>query len=117
MAFKVRADKLAIPRPVVFRIGGSVNTHITASCLDVSFEVVLLLLVQHISCSTEEYYSIVTTEILFIKTIGILSGIDDEVVLLSHLFQGLDAFRDRLVTKRTCLRKHQYPWLSFLFGA
>jgi len=54
MVLEPCAGEVVIPSPFVFCIGCGVDTNVSATCLDVSFEISFLVVVQEIACSIQE---------------------------------------------------------------
>src|SRR5690606_16699933 len=54
MTDEVTAHQSAIPAPIVFCIGGAVDTHISSARLDIAFKSCFLIVVEQIARCTEE---------------------------------------------------------------
>ena len=62
MAAEVRADELAVPRPLVFRVGGRVDAGKSATAAHVALERALLGTVEHIAGREQEDHRVVARE-------------------------------------------------------
>src|SRR5690349_2685264 len=117
VAGEIGAGQFAIPRPIVFRVGGGVYAQVSATRLDEAFKIVLLLLVEHIAGGAQEDHGVVTLQVLFIEVRRILGGVYGNVVFFGHRLYGLNSRADGLVAESRSLGEDQDAVLVFGLAA
>jgi hypothetical protein len=59
---------------------------VSAASLDEPLEIILLLLIQYVTCCGKKDDRLVSLEIFFIEPVGIFRGVYQEMMLLAKLF-------------------------------
>jgi hypothetical protein len=94
MAVEAGAREPAVPRPVVLRIRGGMNSHVSAASLDVALEIILLCGVEHVTGRVQKHDCAVFPEIFRRERAGVFGRFDGESVLLSELSDSGDPDSD-----------------------
>ncbi len=97
VAVEVRADQLAVPRPVVLGVGRRVDARVPAAVLDVALERGLLVVVEDVARRGQPHDGVVLREVLVRERSCVLGRGHLEVVLLAELLDRRDARGDRPV--------------------
>jgi hypothetical protein len=108
VAVEVRADEVAVPAPVVLRVGCGVHSGVTAAGLDVVLERRLLLRVEHVAGGREEHDRVVLGELRGVELRRVLGRVDGEGVGGAERLDGGDPGRDRVVPEACGLREDQH---------
>src|SRR4026208_695477 len=103
MAIEPGASQPAVPRPVVLRVGGSVNSEVSTTSLDVALEVVLLCGVEYVAGGVEEDDCAVLREVLGGERAGVFGGVDGKAILLSEFPDRGESDSNRAVSISGCL--------------
>ncbi len=80
MIAEVRADELAVPRPVVLRVGGRVDADVPAAAAHVALERLLLGAVEHIAGREQEDHRVVARQPRVGERGAVLGRIDRDPV-------------------------------------
>src|SRR5690242_2860582 len=92
VTLKISAHEFVVPGPAMLCIGGSMDTHVTTPCLDVSLESNLLIGIQHISGCTQKNHSAIFLQLIFGEEIGILRRVNFKSIFLPEFLNGFDTF-------------------------
>ena len=91
---EVGAHELSVPWPTVLGVGGGVHPHETSISANVSFERLLLRLVQHVLGGIEEHEDGVAAEVVARELARVLGDVDAEAFglreLTKHTLTALD---------------------------
>jgi len=116
MAIEPGAGEPAVPRPVVLRVRGGMNSHVSATSLDVALEIVLLCGVQYVASCVEEDNCAVSREVLRGERAGVFGRVYGEPILLSELPDSGDPDSDGAVAESGRLREDEYAGLLAACG-
>ena len=107
VAQKITACKASIPAPVVLAVSRRMNTHVTTTCLDISFKSGFLEIVEHISGGTQENHRRIFFEAVFIEHGRICGSIHVKIVLAAQQLDSGIARCNGLVVVPGCFTKDQ----------
>ena len=104
---EVRADEVAVERPVVLGVGRRVDPDVSATVGDVVLERVLLPLVEHVTGRAQEDHRVVVAQVRGLERGRVLGRVDGEVVRRAQLLDPSDSRLDRVVPEARGLGEHQ----------
>ena len=108
MGGEVSAHQIAVPAPVVLRVGGRVDADVAVAGRDVALEGGLLSVAEDVARGRQEDDGLVLGEVRVVELGRILGGIDGEAVGRAELLDRRDAGRDRVVAEAGGLGEDQY---------
>ena len=108
MRLEVCADKPAVPRPIVFGVGRSVNAQESAAASNVTLERCLLIVVEDVAGRVQKYDCTETGEIGIRKRTGVFGRFDGKSVSLAEPLDRLNAGWDRRVAEPSRLAEDEH---------
>jgi hypothetical protein len=104
---ELRADQLAVERPVVFGVGGRMNARVPTAAPDVGLERTLLGGVEHVAGGVEEDHRLVLRQVRRTEGVRVLGRGDGETVGRAQLADQLETLRDGVMPESGGLGEHQ----------
>jgi hypothetical protein len=115
VTFKVAADHLSVPRPVIVRVTGRVQRDDALAALEEALQCIALFAHEplgfrllRIGRSAHEHDGLVGLELFRSEDFGILGGIHDVARLGANRFQRFDGGRNRVMAKAGAAGIHQH---------
>ncbi len=105
------ARESAVPRPVVLRVRGGMNSHVSATGLDVALEIILLCGVQYVAGCVQPDNRAVSREVLRCKRAGVFGRVDGEAILLSEFLYSRNPDCDGAVAESCRLGEDEHARL------
>src|ERR1700682_4807007 len=116
MATEPGAGEPAVPGPVVLGVRRGMNSHVSATSLDVALEIVLLCGVQYVAGCVQPDDCAVPREVLRGEGAGIFGRVDGEPILLSELPDSGESHSDGAVAVSGRLGEDEYARLLAACG-